>query len=65
MQNGAQTCVDRTLQAGGQSANVLGKEIAVEGEDLGDIDNRVARKPRRASRQKDVAWIGRLLPPMS
>ena len=54
LQNQAQTRVDGALQARRQRARVPGKKTAVESEDLGDIDDRIAGKTRRAGRQRDI-----------
>ena len=40
---------------------MLGQEAAVEGQELGDIDDRVAGKARRSRRQQDIArGVGQL-----
>lgn len=51
-----QTTVDGTLEARRQRAGAFGQVGAVEGEELGHIDDRVAGKTRRAGRKQDVAW---------
>jgi hypothetical protein len=56
LKNQAQTSVDGTQQARRQRASVLGKETAVESEDLPNIDYRIAGKTRRAGRHYDIAW---------
>lgn len=56
MQNQAQARVDRGLQARRERASVPGEVLAVEGQDLGDVDDRVAGKSRGAGGQQNIAW---------
>ena len=56
LQNGAQTFVDGVLQARWQRTSVLGQKTAVEGQELGDIHDRIAGKAGRARRHEDITW---------
>ena len=56
LQNSAQPTIHGALQARRQRAGVLGQETSVEGQELGDIDDRVAGEARRSRRQQDIAW---------
>ena len=54
LQNKAQTFINEALQPRRQRARVLGQETMVEGQELRDIHNRIAREARRERRQQDI-----------
>jgi hypothetical protein len=61
LQHRTQTFIHQALHARRQHTGLPGQETAIESQELGDVDDRVARQARQLCRQQHVAWgIGKL-----
>jgi hypothetical protein len=61
LKNPAQTLIDGTLQAQRQLPDLLRQETTIEGQKLGNIDDRVAEQARQISPQQHIAWgVGKI-----
>ena len=56
LEDRTQPFIDGALQTRRQRAAVFNQETAVEGQELGDIHDRIAGEARRARRQQDIPW---------